>query len=118
MASSYRTVGGGSDPRSRSSGPAVTSRCRAESATVVVNAPKHDVCEAAARGWGIRPYDALNPNRPVNEAGMRVEPPPSLAVQNGTRPAATAAADPPLDPPGVRSGFHGLRVVPHAGVLV
>ena len=25
-------------------------------------------------------------------------------------PAATAAADPPEEPPGVRSGFHGLRV--------
>ena len=49
---------------------------------------------------------------------MRVEPPPSLAVQNGTKPAATAAAEPPLDPPGVRVGSHGLRVVPHALVSV
>ena len=58
------------------------------------------------------------PTNPLNAAGMRVDPPPSLAVQNGTRPAATAAAEPPLDPPGVRSRFHGLRVVPHALVLV
>ena len=29
-------------------------------------------------------------------------------------PAATAAADPPLDPPGVRSSAHGLRVSPNA----
>ena len=28
--------------------------------------------------------------------------------------AATAAADPPLDPPGVLSGDHGLRVGPKA----
>src|SRR5207237_7325873 len=49
---------------------------------------------------------------------MRVEPPPSLAVQKGTSPAATAAAEPPLDPPGVRSRFHGLRVVPNALVCV
>ena len=28
-------------------------------------------------------------------------------------PAATAAADPPLDPPGVLSVFHGLRVGPN-----
>ena len=49
---------------------------------------------------------------------MRVDPPPSLAVQNGTIPAATAAADPPLEPPGVRIGSHGLRVVPHAFVCV
>ena len=29
-------------------------------------------------------------------------------------PAATAAADPPLDPPGMRSSAHGLRVGPNA----
>ncbi len=33
-------------------------------------------------------------------------------------PAATAAAEPPLDPDGVRSRFHGLRVVPNASVWV
>jgi hypothetical protein len=49
---------------------------------------------------------------------MRVEPPPSLAVAIGTSPAETAAAEPPLDPPGVRDGSHGLRVIPHAFVFV
>ena len=44
---------------------------------------------------------------------MRIEPPPSPAVANDTRPAATAAALPPLDPPGVRERSHGLRVTPH-----
>ena len=33
---------------------------------------------------------------------------------SGTIRAATAAADPPLDPPGVRSSAHGLRVGPNA----
>src|SRR5262245_64337676 len=66
----------------------------------------------------MRPWLGFIPTRPLNEAGMRVDPPPSLAVATGTRPAATAAADPPLDPPGVRSVFHGLRVTPHAFVLV
>ena len=28
----------------------------------------------------------------------------------GVTPAATIAAEPPEDPPGVRSGFHGFRV--------
>ena len=41
---------------------------------------------------------------------MRVEPPPSLAWAIGTMPAATAAAEPPDEPPGVRVGSHGLRV--------
>ena len=43
---------------------------------------------------------------------MRIEPPPSLPWATGTRPAATAAADPPEEPPGVRSRFHGLLVAP------
>ncbi len=47
---------------------------------------------------------------------MRIEPPPSLPSASGTRPAATAAADPALDPPVVRSGFHGLRVVENSGL--
>ena len=41
-------------------------------------------------------------------------PPPSDALAIGTMPAATAAADPPLDPPGVRLRSHGLCVGPHA----
>jgi hypothetical protein len=36
----------------------------------------------------------------------------------GTHPAATAAAEPPDEPPGVRSGFHGLRVMPQSGLSV
>ena len=43
---------------------------------------------------------------------MRSEPPPSLPWASGIIPAATAAAEPPEDPPGVRSGSHGLRVTP------
>ncbi len=42
-----------------------------------------------------------------------MEPPPSPAVANDTRPAATAAALPPLDPPGVRERSQGFRVTPH-----
>jgi hypothetical protein len=41
---------------------------------------------------------------------MRIEPPPSLPCAIGMRPAATAAAAPPLDPPGVSSGLHGFEV--------
>src|SRR5947209_16294054 len=66
----------------------------------------------------MRPKLAFIPNRPLNAAGMRVDPPPSLAVAIGTIPAATAAAEPPLDPPGVTAGSQGLRVVPHARVEV
>ena len=58
-----------------------------------------------------------------------MEPPPSVPMDTVQRPAATAAAAPPLEPPGVRSVFQGLRqgspnsfsVVPdwpNSGVLV
>ena len=60
---------------------------------------------------------------------MRIEPPPSLAAAQGTIPAATAAAAPPEDPPGVWSVSQGLRagpkrcgsvmpLAPNSGVLV
>ena len=49
---------------------------------------------------------------------MRIEPPPSEPVAAETIPAATAAAEPPEEPPVVRSGFHGLRVIPLASVAV
>ena len=49
---------------------------------------------------------------------MRIEPAPSEAVAAAHSPAATAAALPPLEPPGVRSGFQGLRVMPNAGPSV
>ena len=45
---------------------------------------------------------------------MRIEPPPSLAWAIATIPDATAAAEPPLEPPGERLTSHGLRVTPHA----
>ena len=61
---------------------------------------------------GIRPNVAFNPNNPVNPAGIRIDPPPSPPVQIGNSPPATDAADPPDDPPGVRSRSYGLDVAP------
>jgi hypothetical protein len=48
---------------------------------------------------GLRARVGLSPNSPQAEAGMRMEPPPSVACAIGSMPAATAAAAPPLDPP-------------------
>src|SRR6266404_4187154 len=59
-----------------------------------------------------RPRDGLIPRRPQHDAGMRIEPPPSLPCATGHSPAAVAAAAPPLDPPGVRDVSHGLRHTP------
>src|SRR6185437_12388269 len=55
---------------------------------------------------------------PASEDGMRIEPPPSVPMASGPRPAATAALAPPLEPPGVRSRFHGLRVGPKSRLWV
>src|SRR3972149_5998362 len=61
---------------------------------------------------GFRPRLIFIPNTPQQDAGMRIEPPPSLACAIGTIPLATAAAEPPLDPPVVRSVSQGLRLAP------
>ncbi len=47
-------------------------------------------------------------------AGCRIDPPVSDPSASGVRPAATATADPPLDPPGMRSSAQGLRDGPNA----
>ena len=51
---------------------------------------------------GTAPRVGRNPYTPQSEAGKRTEPSASLPSAIGTRPPATAAADPPDDPPGVR----------------
>src|SRR5882672_9183752 len=52
------------------------------------------------------------PVTPHRAAGWRIEPPVSVAVAAGTRRAATAAAEPPEEPPGTRFGSQGLRTGP------
>src|SRR5436305_6909646 len=61
-----------------------------------------------------RPYVGFTPTTPHSAAGWRIEPPVSDPKAAGTNPAATAAALPPLDPPGTRDGSCGLRVGPNA----
>ena len=61
---------------------------------------------------GTRPREGFSPTSPHQAAGMRIEPPPSLAWAIGTARDATSAAAPPLDPPGPRAGSQGLRVGP------
>lgn len=67
---------------------------------------------------GTRPSEGLNPLRPHTAEGMRIDPPPSEPVHSGTMPAATAAADPPLEPPALRLRSHGLRVEPNRAFVV
>src|SRR5699024_10883111 len=55
------------------------------------------------------PYLGFMPPPPQNPAGRRTEPPVSEPSENGTYPAATAAAGPPDDPPGTAFVSQGLR---------
>ena len=61
---------------------------------------------------GMRPRVGLRPITPQQAAGTRSEPAPSEPWAIGTAPAATSAAEPPLEPPALRSGSNGLRVGP------
>src|SRR5205823_10735693 len=56
----------------------------------------------------------FTPTTPHSAAGWRIDPPVSDPNEAGTMPEATAAALPPLEPPGTREGSCGLRVGPNA----
>ena len=49
---------------------------------------------------------------PHSAAGWRIEPPVSVPIAHGALPAATAAAEPPDEPPGTRARSHGFSVGP------
>ena len=91
----------------------MTSRTAAASATVRLSAPSVDMPCHPGTVEGTRPRLGLRPTRPQQDAGILMEPPPSLAWATGNMPAATADPAPPLEPPGVWPGFHGLRVAPN-----
>src|SRR6478735_2252434 len=61
------------------------------------------------------PKVGLRPTIPQRLAGTRIDPPVSLPSAPAQRPPATAAPEPPLDPPGIRLVSHGLRVGGHIG---
>jgi len=61
---------------------------------------------------GTSPCVGLKPYTPQKAAGRITEPLVWLPRASGTMLAATAAAEPLEDPPGVCSRFHGLRVFP------
>jgi hypothetical protein len=98
-------------------GPWTASRVAAASRTLRVTASSLTTPPPISPKSGAadtRPRDGLRPTSPQWLAGTRIDPPPSLACAAVTMPAATAAADPPLDPPGERSRSQGLRVGPYA----
>ena len=50
---------------------------------------------------GTSPWVGRRVLTPQNDAGFRSDPPVSVPSAASTSPAATATADPPLEPPGI-----------------
>src|SRR6202000_1851671 len=63
-------------------------------------------------GLGTRKRLVFKPSTPQHDAGIRIEPPASVACATGRMPAATAAAAPPEEPPAECAGLHGFRTAP------
>ncbi len=64
----------------------------------------------------MRPRVGFRPTSPHHAAGPLIEPPASVACATGTMPDATAAAEPPLEIPAIRSRSQGFRIAPVATV--
>ncbi len=112
--------GSGQERSSYGEGPAMTDSARAASRTVRVSGPSTErVGQPRKPGRvGTSPAVGLCPTTPQNAAGMRMDPPPSVPSAIGVAPYATDAPAPPDEPPGVRSGAHGLRVRPKTSLSV
>jgi hypothetical protein len=93
------------------------SSTRAESRTLRLTTPSVAAPPQSSPRRGPKetlPRLGFSPNNPHSDAGIRIDPPPSLACAIGTIPAATAAAEPPLDPPVECLRFQGLWLAPYA----
>ena len=108
------------DSGSRGSGPASADSSSATSSTVRAIGPSTGSGFHGSPGpaSGITPGEGRRPTSPQNAAGLRTLAPRSDPSANGSIPDATAAAAPPLDPPGVRDRSHGLRVAPKTALKV
>ncbi len=91
--------------------PTRASSSRAASSTVRAIGPVTDSWsgESSPEPIGSRPREGLSPTTPTVAEGMRIDPPPSEPTAAGSRPAATATAAPPLEPPAPAEGRHGSR---------
>ena len=96
-------------------GPLETSRSAALSLTervIECSVASPNSVSPACGAAEIRPRVGFKPYTPQHDAGIRIEPAPSLAPPTATIRAATAAAEPPLEPPVVSAVDHGLRHEP------
>src|SRR5208283_1384604 len=96
------------------SGPEMASKIRAASTTLLVIGPITSRLKDRYRRPPLPtlPNDGLNPTTPQSAAGILTEPPVSDPKAPAQKPAATAAAEPPLDPPGILEESYGFLVGP------
>src|SRR5262245_10891539 len=97
---------------SRESVPAMVARRVARSRTQRAIGPgwSSDGAKGMAPSQLTSPKLGFKPATPQYDAGRVIEPPVCEPSAPRHMPHARAAAEPLLDPPGVRSRFHGLRV--------
>src|SRR5258708_6912466 len=93
-------------------GSASAAASRAASATLRVNVPSWSSVSlnTCTPENGIASLVGLNPTTPQYAAGRITDPLVCVPIAPVTWPAATAAAGPDDDPPGVCRGFHGFLV--------
>src|SRR5450830_1933190 len=98
--------------------PAEAAICRQASSTVRPMGPTTEigVQPSGLRALGTTPGEGRKPTMPHLAAGIRSEPPVSEPVHTGSMSSASAAAEPPEDPPAFRLGLKGLPVAPHTGL--
>ncbi len=104
----------------RGSGPAMAASISAVSATVRAIGPwtLQGSHASGAGQTGTRPGEVRKPTTPQKAAGSRSEPPRSEPWASWPMPVARATAPPPVEPPQVSAGFHGLRVGPKTALKV
>src|SRR2546425_2122597 len=88
------------------------------SATERPSAPRDERPAASTISHGMRSGVGRSPTTPQHDAGILTDPPMSSPSATVAMPAATAAALPPLDPPGVMPSRHGLLVAGKSVLVV
>ena len=110
----------GNTSGSIASRPTLAENNKAVSATSRPIGPSTEITDhpSARALLPIMPGEGRIPTTPHKAAGMRNEPPVSDPVQIGKRSVASAAAEPPDEPPAFKLGLKGLPVAPHTGLRV
>src|SRR6516162_3793028 len=106
--------GRGREYGSAGSGPAMAASAAKASSTVSASTETQSRVRQAGTTPAVetRPRLGFKPTTLLKPAGTRPDPAVSVPSASGTRPAATAIAEPVLDPPGISAGSNRLRAMP------